>query len=309
VEDDAPELVIAIGIGKLFPSPILLPPGKRGFHLVGLFGNNRFNYRDQKLVALQKRLVQRLFKDPHYDKAVRNCDRIWCYTPETEQVLSAFTRGKRKETLREKVRLTSLGFDPERFYFDESERKEGREAWGVEEDATVFLTATRLVPSKKLDTVIEAFEAMMARHPGMHYVLIGSSGDDHSRALKERMERSEFEQRFHLLPFQREHELRRSFNAADIGIWTAASISIQQGMGTGLPMLLPDSSALSHLLQDPDSGFYYRQGELEEGLEQAMRLFAPEAAEKRKARMKANRERFSDRRIARDLVERSIDPC
>ncbi len=309
VERFAPALVIAIGIGKLFTGPILLPPQKRAFRLVGLFGNNRFNYRHQKLVAFQKHLIQRFFKDPHYDRAARNCDLLWCYTPDTERILSEFTRGKREEELKSKIRRTTLGFDPERFYFDEEERSTKREEWGIGSDETVFVTATRIVPSKKLEDLIEAFEGSMERYSNLRYVLIGSDEALYSEHLKERMKKSEWSDHFMTLPFQRKEELRRAFNAADIGVWTAASITVQQGMGCGLPMLLPESPALSHLLQDTESGIPYRKGEIMAGLEAALKAFQGEVSEKRKERMMVNRDRFSDRIIARDLVERSCTPC
>ena len=309
VANYGPDLVLAIGIGKLFPGPVLFPPTKRKSRLVGLFGNNRFNYRDQKLVAFQKRMVQKLFKDPQYDKAVRNCDQLWCYTPETEQLLSEFTHGKREEELRVKIRNSSLGFDAERFYFDEEERAKKREQWKLREDATVFLTATRLVPSKKLEALIEAFDMVMKQNPNLHYVLIGSSTDPYSQYLKQLAERSEASARFRILPFQREEELRACFNAADIGIWTAASITIQQGMGSGLPMILPESPALSHLLKDPKSGLYYRPEALGKAMEKALERFRGGGSEQRIERMMENRDRFSDRTIARDIVERSSGSC
>ncbi len=309
VESYDPELLIAIGIGKLFTGPVLLPPSERSYRLLALLGNSRFNFREKKLISLQKRLVQRIFKDPHYRRAIRNCDQLWCYTPETKTLLSEFTQGKLDEELHRKVRTTSLGFDPKRFYFDEEERREGRQALGMKSDEFLVVTATRLVPSKKLEQVIEAFEQLAPQHPELHYLLIGSSGNRYAQRLESLIEGSPYKDRFRILPFQKEDALRRFFNAADLGLWTKASITVQEAMGTGLPMLLPDHPSLSQLLTAPQSGILYPSGALEKGLEEALEAFKGEDEGARKERMKGNRQRFSDRGIARDLVERSTGSC
>ncbi|MFB6258362.1 MAG: glycosyltransferase family 4 protein [Flavobacteriales bacterium] len=309
VETYDPDLTIAIGIGKIFPGPVLLPPEERRSRLIGLFGNTRFNYRNRSLQSFQKRFVQRLLKDRQYQKAVRHCDSLWCYTPETQHILRSFIGKREEKVLQEKLRLTSLGFDPECYYFDPEEREGTRRAMGMETDGILFVTATRPVPSKKLEELIEAFEGLMEAHGKVHYLLVGASEDAYSARLEKRMASSSKKERLHMLPFQGREELRRSFNAADIGVWTAASISIQQGMGTGLPVLLPNAQALSHLIDQGKNGVYFEERALLEGLRQVLQKFGNGSIEARKERAEENAECRSDRAIARDLLERSMGEC
>lgn len=302
----APDLCIAIGIGKLFPAPILLAPEKRDFRLVGLFGNNRYNYRDQWTKVLQKRLVQRIFKDRCYQRAFDNCDLLWCYTPETEQLLAGFAKKQQRRELRRKARRSSLGFDPETDHFDPLERKSIRETMQLDQEDILFITATRPVPSKQLEKLIEAFEAVMNQEEKVHYLLIGSWGSPYAERLKEQMTNSPFRKRFHLLPFQEESILRKYYNAADIGIWPGASIASIKAMGSGLPLLLPQDPALSHLLEEGRTGGYYRTKELTQALRWSLDRFGGEGEKDRKERQEKNRASFSIRAIARDIVERSM---
>lgn len=308
VENYAPDFLLAIGVGKLFTGPLLLPPSKRSYRLAALFGNNRYNYRNAPLLAAQKRLVQRWLKDRHYEKAVRNCEHLWSYTPETEEILREFVSPKLHGTLREKLQNTTLGFDPERFFFDPEERRKERDRWGLEKDETLFVTATRLIPSKALDELIRSFERLFEEAPKAHYLLIGSTGNAYGKKLQGMMESSPYKDRFHFLPFQPEEDLRKAFTAADIGIWTAPAITVQKAMGTGLPVILPDSPSLKQLLQEGVSGTYYQEGEQLPTLKRAFETFGPDD-KRRETLASKNQERLSDRVIAREIVERSMEGC
>ena len=301
-----PDLCLAIGIGKLFPGPILCPPSKREHRLVAIFGNAGFNFRKGSLKAFQKRAVQRLIKDRQYRAAVSHCDKIWTYTPETEHIIREFLGGEQRAELEKKLHRTRLGFDPSRFYRDDEEREGTRRELGIDPHDRLFLTATRPIPSKDLDTVIDAFETLMSKDARIHYLLIGSSESSYDKKLEERMEASPYRERFHFLPFQREETLRAYYNAADIGLWTAASITIQKAMGTGLPVLIPKSPSLGELLAEKETGSYYRKGELEAGLERVLEHFGDENREERKKREERNRKELSEPSIMEDIVERSM---
>lgn len=301
-----PDLCIAIGIGKLFPGPILRPPSKREHHLVAIFGNAGFNFRTGKLNAVRTKMVQRLLKDRHYRAAVTHCDKIWTYTPETEHILSDFLGDEEREEMGRKLHRARLGFDPSAFYRDEDERERTRRELGIGPEELLFVTATRPIPSKGLEEVLEAFETLMADDDRVHYLLIGSSESSYDKKLEERMEASPYRERFHFLPFQREEVLRAYYNAADIGLWTAASITVQKAMGTGLPVLLPESPSLEHLLVEGKNGSYYRKGDPKAALEQGLEQFGKDDGDKRREREERNREELSEPAIMEEIVERSM---
>src|SRR5207248_9780544 len=69
---------------------------------------------------------------------------------------------------------------------------------------------------------------------------------------------------FMLLPVLRHDEMRQLFCACDVGFWPRAAITIQQAMGTGLPVVLKRSGTASHLVKRGRNGWYVELGEAPE---------------------------------------------
>jgi len=103
-----------------------------------------------------------------------------------------------------------------------------------------------------------------------HYLIIGFLNDKYEEQLREYIDRQEYPDKFHLFPFLGHNQVRRMYCASDIGIWTQPSISIQEAMGTGLPVLLPGKTSLSNLLMHtPSNGWYFDRDRLPITLEKA----------------------------------------
>ena len=59
-----------------------------------------------------------------------------------------------------------------------------------------------------------------------------------------------------LLPLLSYKKLNDLYNASDYSIWFDASITIQESMGTGLKIIIPNSKRVNHLVDD-ENGYFF----------------------------------------------------
>lgn len=300
VEEFAPQIVLATAVGKLFPWA-LFSDGKRS-RLVALFGDNSdfwdFSSAGQSLRSLRSKISQRVVKDVVYRRAVRHADRICLATPETEEIVASSLSPPLKRALAQKQLLAALGFDVDEFFFSAEEREQGREDLGAPADERLFVTCTRVTRKKGLERVVDAVSALRhAGHP-VRYAIAGFVGGAYEDELKRYIGRQPVPGIFHCFPFLGHDEMRRLYCSADVGIWLKAAISIQESMGTGLPVLLEAKPSVSHLVEHGVNGWHFAAPELVAAMETAGTLrFRP-----REELAALNRERLSYDRIARELI-------
>jgi hypothetical protein len=90
----------------------------------------------------------------------------------------------------------------------------------------------------------------------VRYVLAGLLGDEYAQLLHRCVQQQPDPTAFILLPALRGDSVRSLFCAADLGFWPRVAITIQQAMGTGLPMALRRRPSVSHLLIPGENGWY-----------------------------------------------------
>src|SRR5207244_7969164 len=90
----------------------------------------------------------------------------------------------------------------------------------------------------------------------LRYVLAGLLDDDFGQSLRRLVAEQADPSAFLLSPMLGHDEMRVVFSAADLGFWPRAAITIQQAMGTGLPVVLRDMPNVSHLLTSGENGWY-----------------------------------------------------
>lgn len=184
-----------------------------------------------------------------------NCraQHVYGFTPNTVSRLRAFRAGKQMSVL-------PLAFDPEEFYFDEVIRESRRLALGYDETNTVIVAAGKFQQKKRLDLLVTAFKSLAPAHPGLRLLLTGTDQSAESRELVERInDDSTLRDRVAVLGFVGAIELNALFNAADIGVWPRMpAITIQQAMGTGLKVVLPQNAWVGHLIR-AGSGAYFNE--------------------------------------------------
>ena len=301
VEEFDPDVTLVIGVGKLFPLPLL--SRRRRYRLAVVFGDNSdywdFSSPSLGLRSVRSKVTQRLVKDIVYRRAVRHADRVCLTTPETERIVSSSLTNGLREVLEQKHVFLPLGYDTGEFFFSETERRRNREELNVAADECVFVTCTRVNAKKGLETVIDGVSSLRAAGHRVRYVVAGFLGDAYEAKLKQHIERQPEPEIFHCYPFLAHDRMRGLYCAADIGVWLKAAISIQQSMGTGLPVLLEAKPSVGHLVQDGVNGWHFRAGELVSGMETSV---GARHFRRREEIASGNLQRLSYDRVARDLI-------
>jgi glycosyltransferase involved in cell wall biosynthesis len=213
---------------------------------------------------------QRVLKDTIYRRAIEHADRVCLATPETSSILNASLPSALRERLAEKQLVLALGYDPDEFFFSIAERAEAREELGLHPDECVFVTGTRVNPKKGLERVIDSVSRLRLDGKPARYVIAGFMGDSYEAELKRYVAAQPDPRFFHCSPFLDHRRMRRLYCGADVGIWTRAAISIQESMGTGLPVLLESKRSVSHLVDPGVNGWHFHTGNLAMGMESAM---------------------------------------
>lgn len=237
----APDLVIAIGLGKVFPCRALQ---NSRYKLAVLLGDNSHTYANKSFV---QRAIQQLVKRPVYEKGIRKADKIFSYTPETVEVIKPWVSTSAANHLKQKTVEISLGFNRDTFFYDDQLRAECRRELGVSEGETLLVSSGRLSTNKNYTPWIEAVEKLVANKESIKCLLIGVGEDPGSRAIQERIANGSAASAFIYRPFMTSQALNRHYNAADVGFWPITAISVFEAMGTGLQLVLPPSPSLRHL--------------------------------------------------------------
>jgi len=257
-----PDAVIVIGLGKIFPAPALT---NATYQLGILLGDNSHTFLK---MTLRQRILQRFLKKPVYEQAIQNADRIFTYTPETEDVLSSWLSVKSQSALAAKNSPLSLGFDHHTFFFSEDLRSGKRQELGIAPDETLLISVARMGPNKDFSPLITAVENRVDTGKKLKCLFVGVGDDAHSNQLKNQVAQSRCPEAFLLKPFQPHGDLNALYNAADIGFWPITAISVFEGMGTGLVLILPPDAALSHL-KVVQQNVVFTSGELRTALAEA----------------------------------------
>lgn len=266
VIDFNPDLVIVVGVGKMFPYPLLVERKRRNYKLAALLGDNSDFYHWSSLKAMlnsvKSIIIQHVFKTRIYVKAVKSCDKLFIYTPETQNIILSYLPAAMKTAFKAKSVLYALGFDPNEFYFDSYKRIIVRNMLKISDNECVLVTSTRIKSFKRLERIIDLVSEMHSQNIRVRYILIGFLGDDYEKELKAYINKQPAPEIFHCFSFSKHDEVCDLFCAADIGIWLNAAISIQEAMGTGLPVILENKPSVNHLVQEGENGWYFHRGEL-----------------------------------------------
>ena len=297
IQNFSPDKVFVIGLGKVFPKEVFQLKNRK-FELITLLGDNENTY-NKASKNIKRTLLQKVFKTPVYELAIKNSDRLIGYTPSTKETVEAFIKTNLQEVFAKKYFQTSLGFDENEFYYSGEKRDELRASLNIAKDELVVVTATRVNAAKKLEQVIDAIEVLSNKGIRFKYILIGFSENEYCTQLKDYISSKKLEEVVITLPFIPRKEMVNYYNMADIGLWTQAAISIFEGLGTGLFLLLPQKNNVSHILNET-TGNYYAETNL---LEQLENSFSSYSESTRAENATASKMHFSFNTIAKKLIE------
>lgn len=262
----APDLIVIIGLGKLFPKPILkaiFPNAKK----IVLLADNEDSFDEFKGLKgiskqIKKYILRKYFKNPMYQLAVNKVDLFYAYTPSAPDVVLNYIPKKLHATFLEKVKPLSLGFDEEEFYFDNNLRQQKRKELNLEEKDVVLITATRITPFKNLEKIIDVVDELNEKGKPIKYIIAGFGTDLYANRLKKYIASKKYATQFSCLPFLSHTELLGLYNAADFGYWPTHIITHYEAMGTGLPIFIPDKKNIQHVIEQGINGWKFKDSDI-----------------------------------------------
>ena len=251
-----PELVICIGVGKLFPQPIYEQKNP-AYKIVTLLGDNEETYtKNYGFKKLKNKLIQIILKKKIYELAIEKSAALFPYTPSTNHIIAQFINPKLVTQLHQKSVEISLGFDKNMFFFNEEERTSKRKELNLPDDELLIITATRVVPEKNLEKIIDIIDECNQNNISITYLIIGFHDDNYGENLKNYIQQKAFSTKIKTLPFMKAEDVRKYYNAADIGIFTRAAISIFEALATGLYLFLPQQNNVKHILNEKNGNYF-----------------------------------------------------
>jgi glycosyltransferase involved in cell wall biosynthesis len=306
----SPEIVLVIGIAKLFPNAVFLNRKKRDFLIYSFFGENKEYYKWHNLSSIirnsVKFITRIIFKRPFYNLAIKCSDKIFLYTPETYYFLCRLISKTSIIRLKAKYVNTSLGFDSSIFYYDVNERNKVRHEEGISDQEFVILTVSRYSKSKSLEFMIDEIIDFKNHGYPIKYWIIGFNTEDSLQYFRGYLQMKNASGFITCFPYMDYEALRKYQSAADLGLWCQVTISIQQSMGTGLPLLLEEKKSVSHLLNPGSTGLFFIRDKFIDSLNEAYKLFKSNNLEKdgemRKKIEKTNHAHFSYQTLIRQII-------
>ena len=306
VLDFNPDVLIILGVAKIFPVSLLNETFHNKMKLVSVYGDAK-EYLDrgtfkQKLKTAFHELGYRFIKEPLYRKSVNYCHRLVMNIPETNDFFLSFLKGKEKNLFEQKRQMLTLGFDPDEYFYSEADRTQKRSELGFNEDDIVIITSTRVNKRKNLEKNIKLISQLHAQGKKVRYVIIGFLGDDYERELKAFIQSQTNPDLFRCFPFLNAAEIKKLYSAADIGIWLKVAISIQEAMGTGLPVILENKPSVNHLIKDGVNGWFFEINNFDETVKKAVDTLSANKTD-RMSLSKLNAETLSYDTIAKKMIE------
>jgi glycosyltransferase involved in cell wall biosynthesis len=156
---------------------------------------------------------------------------------------------------RKKLLILENSVDYDRFACANASRQEARQLLGVPPDALVFGTIGRLVPTKGLPYLIDAFLAVRGRLGTAHLVLLG---DGHCREeLEKQARQSPYRAAFHFWGCR--EGVERLLRGMDIFVLSSVAEGMPrvllEAMAAGVPCLATNVGGIPDLVEDNRTGF------------------------------------------------------
>lgn len=136
-----------------------------------------------------------------------------------------------------------LGADTDSFTKDNASRLSIRKKYKVSNKEVLFIYAGKISEEKDVHVLIKAFAKAANKIDNLRLVLIGNGSSEYMHVLKKIIsDNKHISKKVSFIPFVKNNDLANYYNAADIGVWPGnLSITIQEAMATGLPVILPKS--------------------------------------------------------------------
>jgi len=217
------------------------------------------------------RVLYPLFRWTFSRPVQKAADALVAIVPETK----AFMNRKYGIPL-ERITVIPLGADTGLFRFDADARLEVRKELGVKEDDTVFIYASKIIPSRYLSVFIEATGRLLVTHEKIKVLMIGSGEEQYISEMKQDVRTRELERIFVWLGAVSNEQLYRYYSAADVSVWPfGPSIGMREAMSCRLPIIIGENSRVTELVEN-NNGLLFREGDASDLARQMEKLLDPE---------------------------------
>lgn len=157
-----------------------------------------------------------------------------------------------------RTEVVGNGVDTSRF--QPVDQAAARQKYGLADDARVLISVGGLVERKGMHRVIEILPALLERHPGLHYLIVGSGGPegDMRAELEAQVARLGLEARVHFLGALPPDELKWPLSASDVFVLATrnegwANVFLE-AMACGLPVVATDVGGNAEVVCRPELG-------------------------------------------------------
>ncbi|MDX2173150.1 MAG: glycosyltransferase family 4 protein [Bacteroidota bacterium] len=273
-----PDVLVILGVAKIFPAALLSKHFFGNVKIVSVYGDAK-EYLDrgtfqQKIKTAIHEFGYSTIKYPLYRKAIKYGDKLILNIPETNQLFLDFLKGKDKVNFESKKVMLNLGYDPDEYYFKNEDRISVRKELNIKDDEIVIITSTRVNKRKNLEQIIQLVSKLNVLGKKVTYIIVGFLGDEYEQELKLFINKQPFPNAFKCFPFLNAKEIRKLYCAADAGMWLKVAISIQEAMGTGLPVILENKSSVNHLIEDGKNGWFFTKDTFNDIIEKVVNLLS-----------------------------------
>ncbi len=166
-----------------------------------------------------------------------------------------------------KIRVVYDGINIDRFRPQTLDRVEARRRLGLPEHGRIILMIARLVPNKRHDVLIRAFQGIRERVANAYLALVGEGygAGGYVESILSEIERAGVGAHVKFLGFQ--HDIRWSECASDLQVLCSENeplgTCILESMALGIPVVISDGGGLQEIVEDGYSGFVVPVGQVE----------------------------------------------
>jgi glycosyltransferase involved in cell wall biosynthesis len=262
-----PDVLVILGVAKIFPMALFNKDFFGKMKIISVYGDAK-EYLDrgsfsQKAKTFLHEIGYSAIKHPLYRKAITYGDKLILNIPETNQLFHDFLNVKDKVAFDSKKVMLNLGYDPDEYFFNKEDRNVIRKELNVDANEIVIITSTRINKRKNIEQIIELISKLNSKGKNVSYVIVGFLNDAYEKEVKSFIGKQPFPNKFKCFPFLNSKEIRKLYCASDIGIWLKAAISIQEAMGTGLPIILENKPSVNHLINEGTNGWFFNKDNFE----------------------------------------------
>jgi glycosyltransferase involved in cell wall biosynthesis len=163
----------------------------------------------------------------------------------------------------EKICTIPLGVDPEVFKFSQKAKDQKRAKLGLSIDDIVVVYSGKLIPSKKLDILIEAIAPLIRKNSKIKLLIIGKGEPSYIAYLKNLISHFKILRNVIFHHWVHKSSLPDLYSASDIAVWPGSpSISIIEAAAIGLPIIIK-LSPIEIYAVEYKNGFVFEQGNID----------------------------------------------